>query len=79
MCFMNAPRPAPAPTPPPTRDSDSEELRKREAEDRKRLRLSQGRRATILTSGMGASDFDEAGGRAVLLGQSRPVGTLRAA
>lgn len=73
MC-MRSPRPAPAPLPPPTRDSDSAELRRREEEDRRRLRQSQGRRATILTSGTGAAGFDEVGGRATLLGQSNQTG-----
>lgn len=73
MCFFRAPKPPPAPAAPPTRDSDSAELRRREEEERRRLRMSQGRRSTILTSGVGATGFNNIGGRAVLLGQSRPV------
>ena len=77
MCFFGLfrrPKPPPPPPPPPTRDSDSAELRRREEEERRRLRQSQGRRATILTGGMGAAGFDDVGGRAVLLGQTRPPG-----
>lgn len=76
MCFMKAPKPPAAPTPPATRDGDSEEMRAREAEDRRRTRLSQGRRATILTSGTGAVGFDQVGKRATLLGQSNQLGRV---
>lgn len=70
MC-MGSSQPAPQPLPPKPTTDDSASLARVEAE-RMRAIAAQGRQSTIVTGGLGASDFGSAGGTrgATVLGRT---------
>nr|WP_321456131.1 hypothetical protein [uncultured Cohaesibacter sp.] len=56
MCFFSTPKIRPAPSTP---SEDDKEVKQRKAEEERKTREQQGRRATILTSMSGASDYGQ--------------------
>jgi hypothetical protein len=74
MCFGGKSQPAPAPIPQPP-STDAAENQRRVAEEKQRALNAGGRGTTILTSGLGADNFDSAGKKSTnLLGETGPVG-----
>lgn len=60
MCFGSAPAPQPQPLPPKPTENDAETLARAEQE-RQRAIAAGGLGSTIVTGGLGASDFSSAG------------------
>lgn len=71
MCFGGSSQPAPQPLPAQPTTDDESNLQRVQDEKRKALN-AQGLGATVLTSGLGATGFEEAGKTksTILLGQS---------
>lgn len=69
MCFMSTPD-VKTPAPPPTPSRQDAEVTASQEEERRRAAQAQGRRATILTGGLGDPSFGQNVQRRTLLGAS---------
>jgi hypothetical protein len=76
MCFAS--QPSPQPLPPPPKETDSDIMARQQAERQKAL-AAQGMGATVITGGLGASDFDNAGKRSSSGGGTKLLGQTAAA